>query len=111
MESGAKRREQHTKVVTVGRGSENSLGASSTAAYFALRADRDDVKSRCKPLMLEHQRIAFLAEEAKDLCAMVADIERLKAPAKDTPTKGRCKKRSTVAEKLDNAFEAELKEA
>lgn len=57
-------------------GSGDSLGAPSTAVYSALLTERNELKGRCEALMLENQIILWLVEEAKELRAKVAYIEK-----------------------------------
>lgn len=87
-------------------GSENSLGALSTAVYSTLLAAHNEFKSLSGALMLECQCIPRLAEEAKKLRAKVADIKKFNALPKSTSNRKRNKKRPTVAGKCVNALEA-----
>lgn len=92
-------------------GSENTLGAPSTAAFSTLLAERDEFKSRCRALLLENQCIPRLVKEAKETGERVAAIEKLSTLAKSSPTIERNEKLSVVAEKRVITLEAELKVA
>lgn len=103
--------ERPAERVKLSCGSENSMGAPSTAAYSALLAERKESKSRSKALRLEDQCISGLAEETRELRARVPHIENSNAWAKSTSTRGQSKKRLTVAEKRVIAREAMLEKA
>lgn len=92
-------------------GSGSDVSAPSTAAYSALLSERDEFRNRCEALILKYQCTLGLEEEAEQLRAKVADLEKTNASAKDTLVRGKREKRSTVAERLVNALVAELKEA
>lgn len=82
------------------------MGEPSTAAYFSLRAEHDELKCRCEALLLESQCIPGFVEEAKELRAKVADVEKSTALTKRTPTRRQNKKRLTVVEERIIALDA-----
>lgn len=79
--------EQSAKRAKVVRGSGSGVSAPSTAAYSALLAERDKLRSRCETVILGNQCMPCLAEEAKQLRAKVADTEKLNALAGGLPDK------------------------
>lgn len=80
-------------------------------AYSASLSERDEFMTCCEPLVPEHQCITGLAEEARELCAEVAGIEKGNTSAKSSPTWRQSRTRSTVSEKRVLALVVELKEA
>lgn len=71
----------------VSDGSENRLVASSTAAYCATLAERDDLKSRREVSMFENRCILGLAEVAAELRTKVANIGKSNTLTKSTPSR------------------------
>lgn len=76
------------------------MGVPSTASCSALLAERNESKSSCTALMLGNQCITELAEEAKELRAMVVDIEKSNASVQSTSTKRQSRKELTVAKQV-----------
>lgn len=89
----------YAKRTKVARSVDSGLGAPSFATRSSLSAERDELKCRCEELMLENQCTLDPAEEAKQLLAMVANIEKTNVFATVNTVKGRGTKRATVAVK------------
>lgn len=99
VESATKGSESSAKRAKVVRESEYCLGTPLIAAYSVLLAKHNEFKNCFEALMFKDQCIMSLAEEAKELRAKVADLYKSNALAKSNLSKGRSKKRPSVAEK------------